>query len=156
MTTDIRAGILVLGLTAGLVGCDGGGPQPPTAPSPLHQLPSEPGSAGGFPPGVLTDSTISGLVFELTATGRTPIEGAEVYCELCGEATHSWSVTASNGFYSFSRVWMRGAPTSLAVGKTWLCRSTWTAGGNLPEPAAQMDRGMFIGHTRFDMELAKR
>ena len=35
----------------------------------------------------------------------TPIEGVDVYCELCGEETHSWSVTDSRGIYSFTGVW---------------------------------------------------
>ena len=38
-----------------------------------------------IPPGVLSAYTLSGVVFEVTATGRTPIEGVAVYCELCGE-----------------------------------------------------------------------
>ena len=101
-----------------LAGCDGGSKHPPTAPSAMQQAPSGPGAPGGFPPGVLTDSTISGLVFELTATGRTPIEGVAVYCELCGEATHSWAVTDSNGLYTFTGVWNAGMfPTSLSIRK---------------------------------------
>ena len=37
-----------------------------------------------------------------------PIEGVAVYCELCGEDTHSWSFTDSSGAYSFTGVWTHG------------------------------------------------
>lgn len=158
MTIDMRAGVLILGFTAGAAGCDGGSPQPPTAPSTLQQAPGEPGSPRGFPPGVLTDATISGLVFELTATGRTPIEGVAVYCELCGESTHSWSVTDANGFYSFTGVWNAGKfPTSLGVEKTGYGDPPGLPAVTPPNPGGSGWREvMVVGHTRFDMELVKQ
>lgn len=158
MTIDIRAGFLILAFTAGLVGCGSGGPQPPTGPSTIQQPPSRPRPAGSFPPGVLTDSIISGLVFELTANGRTPIEGVAVYCELCGESTHSWAFTDANGFYSFTGVWNAGMfPTSLGVEKTGYVDPPGRQAVTPPNPAGSGWREvMVIGHTRFDMELVKR
>jgi hypothetical protein len=159
MTIDIRAGISVLGLTAGLAGCDGGSIRPPTAPSAIQQSPSGPSGPGGFPPGVLTDATISGVVFELTATGRTAIEGVAVYCELCGQATHSWAVTDANGFYTFSSgVWIAGTlPTSLGVEKAGYVDPPGLPAVTPPNPAGSGWREvMVVGHTRFDMELVRR
>jgi hypothetical protein len=156
MLIDMRARVLILGFTAGLAGCDGG-PQRPTAPSPIQQSPSGPSSGGGFPPGVLTDVTISGQVFELTATGRTPLEGVAVYCELCREATHSWAITDANGFYTFTGVWNAGNwPTSLAVQKTGYVDPPELPAITPPNPAGSGWREVMVnGHTRFDMELVK-
>ena len=158
MTSEIRARILFLGLSAGLIACDGGSRQPPTAPSPMSPSASGPTSPAGFPPGVFTDSTISGQVFDLTTTGRTPIEGVAVYCELCGKSTHSWAFTDSNGFYRFTGVWNAGKfPTSLAVEKTGYVDPPGLPAVTPPNPVGAGWREVMVtGHTRFDIELVKR
>ena len=71
----------------------------------------------------LTAVSLYGLVYEETTAGRVGIAGAAVYCEVCGEATHSWAVADANGFYRFSSdvatgggVWLRpGAATVVGV-----------------------------------------
>src|SRR5262245_15910764 len=74
----------------------------PAAPTPMPAAPTPmPTPPGAFPPGVLSAYTLSGVVFEVTTSGQSPIEGVSVYCELCGAATHSWATTDSNGVYSF-------------------------------------------------------
>ena len=87
----------------------GPGAVPPPVPTPTRAT---------FPPGVLSAYTLSGVVFEVTTTGETPIEGVAVYCELCGEETHSWSITDSSGIYRFTGVWTTpGVPTPVWFGK---------------------------------------
>jgi hypothetical protein len=153
-----RKAVLVLVLAAGLAACDGDSPQRPTAPSSVQQTPDGASSPGGFPPGVFTNVTISGLVLELTATGRTPIEGVWVYCELCLESTHSWATTDANGFYSFSGVWNAGKfPTSLAVEKSGYVDPPGLPPVTAPNPAgAGWREVMVVGDTRFDIELVRR
>ena len=68
--------------------------------------------------------SLSGVVYELTPTGLTPIAAAVVDCELCGEETHTFATADDNGFYNFSGdlargggVWVvPGVPTPIAVG----------------------------------------
>ena len=65
----------------------------------------------------LTAASLSGVVYEMTPTGQAVIPGAVVYCERCGEITHTWATADANGFYRFpgrSRHWRR----DLAVPRT--------------------------------------
>ena len=81
-----------------------------------------------------------------------------MYCELCGEATHSWAFTDANGFYTFSSgVWNAGmSPTSLGVEKTGYVDPPGLPALTPPNPPGQGWREvMVVGHTRFDMELVK-
>ena len=94
-----------LGLGAGLVlalglgGC--GGSSLPT--TPLAPSPPPPQAAVSGPRGyTLIGVSLSGVVYESTATGRAPIAGAVVYCEPCGEQTHTFAYADDNGFYHFS------------------------------------------------------
>jgi hypothetical protein len=158
MTSGTRAGFLILGLTAGLAGCDDATPQPPTGPSPIQQAPRQSTSPSAFPPGVLSDNTLSGVVFELTAKGRAPIEAVAVYCELCGASTHNWASTDSDGFYTFTGVWNAGVlPTSLSVGKAGYVDPPGLPAVTPPNPSGPGWRQvMVIGDTRFDIELVRR
>ena len=80
--TLVRGGVLVLGL--GLGGCGGSdSPATPLTPSPLP--PQAPAPSPSFPPGTLRGVSLSGVVYELTPTGRRPIPKAYVYCEACSE-----------------------------------------------------------------------
>ena len=155
MTNRTRAGLLTLVLTVGLGGCGGATPQPPTGPSPVQQPPQVP---GGFPPGVLSDYTLTGVVFEVTANGRTPIAGASVYCELCGTETHSWASTDSNGFYSFTGVWNAGvSATELRSVKDGYTDPAVPPGSTPPNTRGPGWRKVMVnGDTRFDIELARR
>jgi hypothetical protein len=81
-------------------------PQVITAPQPATPLVS-----------VLADATLSGKVYEVAgdSPGQTVgIEGVSVYCEQCGELTHSWAYTDSTGNYTFPHgVWTEGRPLFL-------------------------------------------
>lgn len=152
-----RTAVVVLVIAASLPGCDDRSRRP-TAPSSFQQSPTAPSSAGGFPPGVFTDVTISGQVFEMTATGRMPIAGVGVYCELCGQSTHSWSFTDANGLYSFTGVWNAGVvPTSLGLEKLGYVDPPGLPSVTAPNPVGAGWREVMVnGDTRFDMELVRR
>jgi Carboxypeptidase regulatory-like domain len=66
MTNRTPTAILIVVLAAGLAGCDGVVAPPPTAPT----APTRP------------TATLSGLVFTVTPTGLSPIEGARVRLEI--------------------------------------------------------------------------
>ena len=146
-------GCFPLLMAVGLAGCDGADSPAPTTPSavqaPLPPPVSTPIRAQ-FPPGVLSDYTLSGVVLEVTSTGYTPIEGVAVYCELCGEETHSWSVTDSSGIYSFTGVWTTpGSPTPVWFGKEGYTDPLGVTHSGLRQV-------MVSGDTRFDVELVRR
>jgi hypothetical protein len=48
--------------------------------------------------------TLSGLVFEVTASGPVAVEGVQVYCDSCGELGHTSAYTDASGLYSFSEL----------------------------------------------------
>ena len=158
--TLLPAGVVVLVL--GLGGCGGPDASPtPLAPSPLPPqavVPVPPPAS--FPPGTLTGVSLSGVVYELTTTGRKPIAGALVYCELCGKETHTFATADDGGFYQFSGdlatgggVWLAsGVVTPLAVGG-WFNK-------DFEDPPGQPRPGwrdvLITGDTRFDIELVRR
>jgi len=95
---------------------------------------------------------LSGVVFEITATGRVPIEGVEVYCDSCGSPVgHTFVYTDANGFYSLA--WAMNGAHPLFVTK---------AGYEISDPTGKLrDANGRIsatvrGDTRFDIELARR
>jgi hypothetical protein len=103
--------------------------------------------------------SLSGVVYELTPTGRRPIAGAFVYCELCGTETHTFATADENGFYHFSGdletgggVWLvPGVRTPIAVG---LYNSDFTDPPGQPRPGWR--EVLITGDTRFDIELVRR
>ena len=148
MISRTNTWVLVWALATGVAGCDGANSPAPTAPAAVQAplpTPAPTPTRAIFPPGVLSAYTLSGVVFEVTATGGTPIEGVAVYCELCGEETHSWSVTDSSGIYSFTGVWTTpGVPTPV-----WFNKEGYTD----PLGVRQV---MVNGNTRFDVELVRK
>ena len=153
MTIRTNTGAFILALATGVAACDGTNSPAPTAPS-AAQAPLPPPVPtpirAQFPPGVLSAYTLSGVVLEVTATGYTPIEGVAVYCELCGEETHSWSLTDSSGIYSFTGVWTTpGYPTPVSFSKK-----------GYTDPLADTSSGnrqvLVDGDTRFDVELVRQ
>ena len=153
MTTKAGTRLLILALTAGWAGCDGGTSSVPTAPS-VTSSPPPPLPAPGAP--VLRDVTLSGVVYEETPTGRVPIEGVDVYCEPCGAETHSWASTDSNGFYSFTGVWVESLPTRLWIGKDGYADPAGLPRPTPPNPAGPGWREVRIdGDTRFDVQLVR-
>jgi hypothetical protein len=151
---------VALVLALGLSGC--GGSNVPT--TPLAPSPQPPQANVSGPPGyTLTGVSLSGVVYESTATGRAPIARAVVYCEPCGEQTHTFAYADDNGFYHFSGdlgigggVWVRpGEPTPLAVGYYNL--DYQDPPGLPPSRNGSGWREVLIdGDTRFDIELVRR
>ena len=99
MRTQTRASAVATALVLAtlVLGCSDDGRVPnPITPTPA-QTPSTPTPA---PPAALY--ALSGVVFEVTSAGNTPVEGVEVYCEPCGPPDgHSLLRTDGNGVYSF-------------------------------------------------------
>jgi hypothetical protein len=156
----------VLVLALGLGGCGGSdSPATPLTPSPLPPQAVVPAPAPGswLSGHTLRGVSLSGVVYELTPTGPTPIAGAIVYCEPCGEETHTFATADDNGFYHFSGdlargggVWVApGVPTPIVVGY-------YNPGYEDPSglPATRNGPGwrevLIDGDTRFDIELVRR
>lgn len=99
-----------------------------------------------------TPHTLSGLVFESTATGRVPVEGVHVYCDGCGSPVGHTSVfTAADGLYSFG--WAYDSVLPLLVQKQGYTVVGATA--ILSDGFAR--RSVTInGDTQFDIELVRR
>lgn len=94
--------------------------------------------------------TLSGVVFEETATGRSPVEAVNVYCDSCGEG-HVFSTTDARGFYSFTGV-LEGAYTLII----------WKAGytvvgstGSYPD-ASGTKVPLVHGDTQYDIQLVRQ
>jgi hypothetical protein len=95
---------------------------------------------------------LSGVVFEITAAGRVPIEGVDVYCDSCGSPVgHTFVYTDANGFYRLA--WSMNRAHPLFVRK---------AGYEISDPTGKLRDadGRITAHvdgdTRFDIELARR
>ena len=125
-----------------LSACDGAG-RPPTAPSVVVPLVIAPPPIAA-PPGMTY--TLFGTIFEVTSTGRTPIEGAGLYCDGCGSPVgHTSTYTDADGFYSFA--WSPNGPVPLFVGK-----DGYDVVGNPKQPIV----ATVNGDTRFDIEFVRR
>jgi len=165
MTNRTHTGLLMLVLAAGLTGCDGA--QSP-GPTPLpQQSPRPPGS--GPDTFNVANVVLSGVVYEVTPMGRVPIEGVRVQSDHFHVFPTPDAVTDSQGFFSFSRVWV--CPCSWAP---WVDAGTtaiWVEKEGYEVPAGQpasifganaqvkdrRTRDVTInGDTRFDIELVRR
>ena len=95
--------------------------------------------------------TLSGVVFEVTESGRLPIEGVSVYCDSCGDPFgHTYAYTDPDGFYRFA--WSANGATPLIVGKEgYALAGTPTVG-----PVEGWIVATVNGDTRFDIELVRR
>jgi len=153
MPSRMSTGFLPLVLAVGLAGCQSTS-SPSPAPSPVPQPAPVPTPPPAFPPGVLSDYTLSGVVFEVTTTGQTPIVDVWVYCELCSAETHSWARTDSNGFYTFTGVWTTpNVPTPVWIGKEGY---TDPPGVPLVFNESGWRQVSVTGDTRFDVELVRK
>jgi hypothetical protein len=93
--------------------------------------------------------TLSGLVFETTSAGPSPVEGVEVYCEACG---HLFAYTDQSGFYRFSSV-LNGVVPLLVAKPGFELRNPTTM--QLAGAYGMIDATV-DGDTRFDIELIRR
>lgn len=131
--TLVSTGLLALALTCWGCGDDssGTGLQPtPVAPQPI--VPPRPVSdwLNGY---TLSEASLSGLVYEMTAAGQVPIPGAVIYCERCGDITHTWATANADGVYRFpgdpatgGGVWLSpGQPTRIIVRGVNFEEQTW-------------------------------
>ena len=159
LTTRTRTGIACLVLVQGLAGCTGS-TGVPSAPSP--RVASPPATVPSV--SVLADATLSGMVYEVVTDSPRQIvgiEGVSVYCEQCGESTHNYAYTDSNGEYVFPRgVWTEGRssfPIRIWVGKDGYQDPPGLPKPTPPNPSYPGWREVLInGDTRFDMELVRR
>ena len=160
MNNRTHRGIFILTLAAGLTGCDGSALRVPTAPSTTTSTPTVTTTAAGprsWPSGTLLEITLSGTVYEMTPTGRVPIEGVTLYCELCGADTHTWAYTDSTGVYRFTGVWVDGRPTSVHIGKDGYRDPAGVPRPTPPNPSGAGWREVMVsGNTRFDVELVRQ
>jgi hypothetical protein len=158
-TVRRRTGIAWLVLAQGLLaGCSGPTTTPSSATPPAQAVSTPVGDS------VLADATLFGKVFEVTADvpgHKVGIEGADVYCEQCGAATHSGTYTDANGDYLFPPgVWTEGRP-SFPI-RIWVHKDGYTDPAGLPKPTPPNPTGpgwrevVIAGDTRFDMELVRR
>ena len=97
----------------------------------------------------------------LPAGQRRGIEGASVYCEACGESTHNFAYTDSNGEYVFPHgVWMdrpASFPIRVSVGKDGYQDPPGLPKTTPPNPSGPGWREVLIaGDTRFEIELVAR
>lgn len=93
---------------------------------------------------------LSGVVFEMTPTGRVPVAGVSLYCDACGGPLgHTFVETDANGAYSFS--WTGNGATPLLVRKEGYRLAPTEAGDSRDGwIIVQVD-----GNTRFDIELVR-
>ena len=114
--------------------------------------PTSPSPAGPTaPPAPVLTYTLSGVVFEMTEMGRTPIQQVSVYCDSCGDPLgHTFSDTDANGFYSFS--WTANGNTPLIVRKDGYRLAAASPDG----PVNGWIVAAVHGDTRFDIELVRR
>ena len=163
--TSVRSGVLVVAL--GLGGCGGSEslatPLTPSSLPPQTVVPAPAPGHSWLPGHTLNGVSLSGVVYELTPTGRTPIAGSVVYCEPCGEETHSFAYADEKGFYRFSDdlatgggVWVApGVPTPIVVGY-------YNKDYEDPPGLPLTSRGpgwrevLIDGNTTFDIELVRR
>jgi hypothetical protein len=138
--------VAAVGLTIFMLGCENtvGAPFSPatiTAPTP-----------------VTASSVLSGVVFEITPTGRIPVEGATVYLETCSISNcpdiKSYDVrTDKDGGYRIAGVY-DGTLNFLWVSDAVYEMAAPMAPGTCPDGC---DRVVTVnGETRLDIELVRR
>ena len=163
MTHKAHTGLFAMVLAAVLTACGSGGPASPTGPSPSSPQSAVPPVArtNGYP-GQLIGVTLYGVVYEVTATGRSPIADVTVYCDPCGEYGHAWARTDENGYYSFNGdlasgggIWVSGSSSiSLSVTKEGYSDPVGQPG--IPGRLGAGWRDVVVnGDTRVDVELVK-
>ena len=113
-------------------------------------------TVGPTPPPVATGttSTLSGVVFEVTAAGNVPVPGVEVYCDACGMG-HAMTSTDTTGLYRFSDVAASVYPLFLSKRGYTLASPTGPGGGG-PDGWMGSINARVSGDTRFDIQLVRQ
>ena len=95
---------------------------------------------------------LSGVVFEMTASGRRAVEGVELYCDSCGSPVrHTFTTSDARGRYQFA--WSMDGGHILLV---------WKEGYVLAHPVGSYSSSMEYvsatvgGDTQFDIEVVRR
>jgi hypothetical protein len=95
---------------------------------------------------------LSGVVFEITASGRRVVEGVELYCDSCGSPVgHTFTNSDARGRYQFG--WSLDGSHILQV---------WKEGYVLAHPAGSYNSeteyvsATVSGDTQFDIEVVRR
>ena len=149
MISRLQLGIVLL-IVQTLVGCGSVGVHP-SAPSAPTSTPPVVTVRQPWPPGVFTPHvSVAGVVFEIVHDREVPIEHAWVYCELCGEETHSGMYTDDKGFYTFKGVWDNNLPISVIKQGYQDPRGT-----DLPDGYVRREVTV-NGDTRFNIQLARK
>jgi len=95
---------------------------------------------------------LSGMVFEMTATGQVPVEGVEIYCDSCGSPDgHTFVNTDADGFYSLA--WAIDGVHPLFVTKAGY--AIYDPTGKLRDQYGRISATV-SGDTRFDVRLVRR
>ena len=149
MTKRVQLAVTLL-IVQLLPGCGARSSSMPAAPSPVaSSIPTMPLTPTGFSPNI----TLSGFVSEVAQGVPVPIEGVSVYCEPCGEGTHTFAYTDSKGFYTFTGVW--GNQFSILVSKDGYQDPPGPV--NKGRPSGPGWRDVTInGDTRFDIQLVRK
>lgn len=169
MRNQTVVGIALLVLAQGVAGCgDTDSSSTPLGPSTVapQAAPPPPRPPGSWLAGyTLKDVSISGVVYESTPTGRVPIPGARVYCELCGTETHTFTTADASGLYIFRGDLASGGGVWLSVGRPtpiFVENKGYRDPDGLPPfssvcPSGFSCREVLVdGDTRFDIELVRR
>jgi hypothetical protein len=121
----------------------------PTAPDSPRPTVAAPGVASAM------TFTISGVVFELTAAGRAPLDNVDLYCDSCGEigVGHTFTRTDTNGYYTFVGVFAGSNP--IQVSKAGYRDPTGAPMG-AGSPQWFMRQVTVVGDTRLDIELVRK
>lgn len=130
----------------------GPSPTPPQAVVP----PPVPTSRSWLDGYTLTAASLSGVVYESTPTGPVPIPGAVLYCELCGESTHTWATADASGFYLFPGDPAKGGGVWLAPGQVTPIQVGWGVGFETQTWIGRSLVVLIAGDTRLDVALVRR
>jgi hypothetical protein len=100
MTNRTHAGFLPLLLAVGLAGCNGADTPLPSAPSAQPEQTLARADSGGATY-YMTNVTLSGVFYEVTRTGRVPIEGVQYW-----SSEQAQGFTDINGSFRVRPVWV--------------------------------------------------
>jgi hypothetical protein len=103
----------------------------------------------------VTTFTISGVVFELTAAGREPLDNVDLYCDSCGEigVGHTFTRTDTNGHYTFVGVFPGNNPILVSKAGYQDPAGQLIGSGSTPWYARQVS---VVGDTLMDIELVRK